>query len=44
MKIDDGYNSMMAMPHENMGLWMALAIVVLLLIGFGVGYLVGRAR
>ena len=44
MRIDDGYGSMMTMPFDHMGLWMLLAIAVLLAIGFGVGYAVGRTR
>ena len=44
MRIDDGYGHMMSMPFEHMSFAMFLAIVVLLSIGFGVGYAVGRAR
>ena len=44
MGIDDGYGHMMSMPFEHMGLVMLLAIVVLLAIGFGIGYAVGRTR
>ncbi len=44
MRIDDGYGTMMFMPHGHMGFAMVLAIVVLLAIGFGVGYAVGRTR
>ena len=44
MRIDDGYGQMMSMPFEHMGLFMLLAIVVLLAIGFGIGYAVGRPR
>lgn len=44
MRIDDGYGTMMYMPYGHMGLWMLAAILILLAIGFGVGYAVGRSR
>ena len=44
MRIDDGYGHMMSMPYGHMGFGMLLAIFVLLGIGFGIGYAVGRTR
>ena len=44
MRIGDGYETMMWMPSGHMGFGILLAIVVLLGIGFGIGYAVGRAR
>ena len=44
MRINEGYGSMMSMPYGHMGMGMLLAIVILLAIGFGVGYAVGRTR
>ena len=44
MRIDDGYGTMMQMSHSPMVLWVLAIALVLLLIGFGVGYAVGRSR
>ena len=44
MRIDDGYGTMLQMPYGHMGFWMLAIVLALLLIGFGVGYAVGRSR
>ena len=44
MRIDDGYGSMMGMPFGHMGFGMLLAVIILLAVGFGIGYAVGRSR
>lgn len=44
MQINEGYGHMMGMPYGHMGFGMIFAVVILLAIGFGVGYAVGRSR
>lgn len=44
MRIDDGHGAMMSLTSGHMGFTILLIIVVLLVVGFGVGYAVGRAR
>lgn len=44
MPISDGYGPMMGMPYGHMGLGMVIAALMVLAVGFGVGYAVGRSR
>ena len=44
MRVDNAYGTMMQMPFGHMGLWMLAITLILLAIGFGAGYAVGRSR
>jgi len=44
MRISDGYETMMQMPIGHMGLGLLFSVLILLAIGFGIGYFVGHKR